>query len=164
MVALDPPVTSTNTSDACGLVVAGLGRDGRGYVLADRSLERASPLGWAQAAVEAFHHFGADSLVAETNQGGDLVQTVIREIDLSLPLKKIHVSRGKWLRAEPVAALYEQGRVSHVGALDALEDEMANFGADGLTNGHSPDRLDALVYAVSELMLGGSSVPRVRRL
>lgn len=164
VVAIDPPVTSTNTSDACGLVVAALGADGRGYILADRSLERASPLSWAQAAVEAFHHFEADALVAEVNQGGDLVETVIRQIDPSLPLKKVHASRGKWLRAEPVAALYEQARISHVGSFDALEDEMVNFGTDGLTNGHSPDRLDALVYAVSELMLASGRTPRVRRL
>ncbi len=164
VVALDPPVTSTKTSDACGLVVAGLGVNGQGYILADRSLERASPLSWAEAAVEAFHHFEADRLVAEVNQGGDLVETVIRQVDPTLPIKKIHARRGKWLRAQPVAALYEQGRVHHVGGFDKLEDEMVNFGTDGLTSGHSPDRLDALVYAVSELMLGGQGVPRVRRL
>ncbi len=164
VVAVDPPVTSTRRSDACGIVVAGLGPDGRAYVIKDATLERARPAAWARAAVAAYHRFGADRIVAEVNQGGELVESVIRQIDPSVPVRMVRATRGKWLRAEPVAALYEQGRVAHVGAFPALEDQMADFGRDGLSGGTSPDRLDALVWALSELMLRGGAAPRVRTL
>lgn len=163
-VAVDPPVTSGRTADECGIVVAARGTDGRGYVLADRSLQGRDPLGWARAAVAAYHEFEADCLVAEVNQGGDLVEDVIRQVDPDLPVIKVRATRGKWVRAEPVAALYSQGLVSHVGPQPALEDQMAAFGPRGLAGGRSPDRLDAAVWALSELMLGSASHPRVRNI
>lgn len=164
VVAVDPPVTSGKHSDACGIVVAGRGEDSRAYVLADVTIERAGPLAWARAAVQTYHRFGADRIVAEVNQGGDLVDSVIRQVEPEIPVRKVRATRGKWLRAEPVAALYEQGRVAHVGAFPELEDQMADFGRDGLSGGASPDRVDALVWALTELMLQGGVSPRVRTL
>ncbi len=96
------------------------------------------------------------------NQGGELVETVIRQIDASVPIRKVRAMRGKWLRAEPVAALYEQGRVAHLGAYPALEDEMSDFGPDGLSGGESPDRVDALVWALTDLLLTERPEPRIR--
>ncbi|MEO8421064.1 MAG: terminase family protein [Hyphomicrobium sp.] len=164
VVAVDPPVTSTATSDACGIVVAGLGPDGRAYVIADRTLQGREPQVWARAVIAAYADFLADRVVAEVNQGGDLVVTVLRQIDPNVAVRKVHATRGKWLRAEPVAALYAEGRVAHVGAFDALEDQMCAFGTDGLAKGRSPDRLDALVWALTDLMVGGAGRPSVRRL
>jgi phage terminase large subunit-like protein len=112
--------------------------------------------------VEIYRRYEADRIVAEVNQGGDLVETVIRQIDASVPIRKVHATRGKWLRAEPVAALYEQGRVAHLGALPELEDEMSDFGPDGLSSGASPDRVDALVWALTELLLVERPEPRIR--
>ena len=157
VVALDPPVTATINSDACGIVVAGLGVDGRAYVLADRTVQGREVQVWAQAALAAYDDFGADKLVAEVNQGGDLVLAVISQFRENFPVHKVRATRGKWVRAEPVAALYAQGRVVHVGRFVALEDQMAAFGADGLINGRSPDRVDALVWAVTELMLSNEA-------
>lgn len=162
VVAVDPPASSGPHADACGIVVAGLGADGRGYVLADRTVERARPLDWARAAIRAFRIYAADRIVVEINQGGDLVEAVIRQIDAAVPVKPVRAMRGKWLRAEPVAALYEQGRVAHVGVFAALEDEMSDFGPDGLSGGRSPDRVDALVWALTELLLRERPEPRVR--
>ncbi len=162
VVAIDPPVTSGKSSDACGIVVAGLGEDGRGYVLADRSIQGREPLEWGRIAVAAYHAFDADRLVAEINQGGDLVTTLIAQIDAEVPVTKVRALRGKWLRAEPVAALYAQGRISHVGVHAKLEDEMCDFGSSGLAGGRSPDRLDALVWALTDLMLTRSGRPRIR--
>lgn len=160
VVAVDPPVTGTARSDACGIVVAG--RVGEGVVvLEDRTVKPAAPLDWARRAVAAFHAHGADAIVVEVNQGGDLVQQVIAQVDEKVPVRAVRASRGKWLRAEPVAALYGRGLVSHVDGLTALEDEMCAFGADGQSNGHSPDRVDALVWAVTDLLLNESR-PRVR--
>lgn len=164
VVAVDPPVTSTVTSDACGIVVAGLGEDGRVYVLADRSLQGREPAAWARAAIAAYWDFEADRVVAEVNQGGDLVATVLRQIDAKVPVRSVRATRGKWLRAEPVAALYAEGRVCHVGVFDELEDEMGAFGSDGRANGHSPDRLDALVWAVTDLVLRETTRPVIRGL
>jgi phage terminase large subunit-like protein len=164
VVAVDPPASSGPQADACGIVVAGLGDDGRAYVLADRTMERTRPLDWARAVCRAFQGFEADRVVAETNQGGDLVEAVLRQIDATVPVRPVRAMRGKWLRAEPVAALYEQGRVAHVGAFPALEDEMCDFGPDGLSGGRSPDRVDALVWALTELMLRAPLEPRVRWL
>jgi phage terminase large subunit-like protein len=152
VVALDPPVTATQSSDACGIVVAGLGEDGRGYVLADRTVQGRQPHEWARAAIAAFHDFKADRLVAEANQGGEMVVSVLRQVDPTVPISKVHATRGKWLRAEPVAALYAEGRVLHVGRFDRLEDQMCSFGGGG-AGGQSPDRLDALVWALTALML-----------
>ena len=164
VVALDPPVTSTASSDACGIVVAGLGPDGRAYVLADRTLQGREPHVWARAAIALYHDYKADRIVAETNQGGDLVVSVLRQFDEAVPVKKVHATRGKWLRAEPVAALYAEGRIAHVGTFDKLEDQMCCFGADGTSGGRSPDRLDALVWAITDLMLSGGSRPGIRQL
>jgi phage terminase large subunit-like protein len=139
-----------------------LGEGGRAYVLADRTVEHARPLEWARAAIGAYRRYEADRIVVETNQGGDLVEAVIRQVDATVPVRAVRAMRGKWLRAEPVAALYEQGRVAHVGAFPALEDEMCDFGADGLSGGQSPDRVDALVWALTELLLRVPPEPRVR--
>lgn len=164
VVAVDPPVTSGKRSDACGIIVAGLGPDGRAHVLRDATLEQAAPTKWARAVVGAYHRAGADRVVAEVNQGGELVAAMIAQVDGSVPVRMVRATRGKWLRAEPVAALYEQGRVAHIGAFPELEDQMADFGRDGLSGGASPDRVDALVWAISELMLRGGVPPRVRKL
>jgi phage terminase large subunit-like protein len=164
VVGVDPPVTSSAGSDECGIVVAGLAHDGVGYVLADRTVQGVAPLSWARAVVNAYHAFAADRVVAEVNQGGDLVATILRQIDPALPLRKVHASRGKAARAEPVAALYEQGRVRHVGAHPALEDQMCELVA-GEAQAKSPDRLDALVWAITELMIAGpAGEPRILRL
>jgi phage terminase large subunit-like protein len=149
VVAIDPAVTSTAESDETGIVVAGLGTDGRGYVLADRS-GRFKPDAWARRAVEAYHEHRADRIVAEGNQGGEMVTHVLRTAWPDAPVRIVHATRGKATRAEPIAALYEQGRVSHVGGLPQLEDQLCTW----MPGGSSPDRLDALVWALTELMLG----------
>ena len=115
----------------------------------------------------AYRRFEADRIVVEVNQGGDMVEAVLRQVDETVPVKPVRATRGKVLRAEPVAALYEQGRVAHVGAFPQLEDEMCDFGADGLSSGGSPDRVDALVWALTDLMIepaGKFRRPRVRSL
>jgi len=162
VVAVDPPATGGARSAACGIVVAGLTTDGIGVVLADGTLEKAGPAQWAARAVGLYHGHEADCIVAEVNQGGDMVAAVIRTIDPLVPVKAVRARRGKWLRAEPVAALYAQGRVRHAARMPALEDEMCDFGADGLSGGRSPDRVDALVWALTELMLRPAGAPRVR--
>jgi len=164
VVAVDPPVSSTKGADACGLVAAGRAENGTIYVLADETVKGLSPAGWAARAIALWRRLEADALVVEVNQGGDMVRSVIGEVDGDVPVIAVRAHRGKWLRAEPVAALYEQGRVKHVGVLPALEDEMTDFGLDGLSSGHSPDRLDAMVWAVTHLTYGGYDGPRVRGL
>lgn len=164
VVAVDPPVTSSKHSDACGIVVAGRGPDDRAFLLRDATLERAAPTEWARAVASAYHRSCADRVVAEVNQGGELVAAMIAQVDAAIPVRMVRATRGKWLRAEPVAALYEQGRVAHVGAFPELEDQMADFGRDGLSGNRSPDRVDALVWALSELMLNQNVNPRVRTL
>lgn len=163
VVAVDPPVTSGAKADACGIVVAGLGRDGRGYVIDDRTVRGREPLAWAEVAVRAYHAHEANAIVAEVNQGGELVPTLIRQVDADMPIELVRATRGKWIRAEPVAALYQRGLVSHAGIWPDLEDQMCDFGPDGLSGGRSPDRMDALVWALTALMLGGGS-PRVREI
>jgi phage terminase large subunit-like protein len=158
VVAIDPPASDTAKANACGIVAVGLGKDERCYVIADRSAKRLSPLRWAERAVKLFHELNADRIVAEVNQGGLMVETVLRQADANVPLKLVHAKLGKRMRAEPVAALYEQGRVSHFGALPELEDEMCTV----IEDGRSPDRLDAMVWAVTELMLKRRAEPRVR--
>lgn len=148
VVGVDPAATSTEDSDQTGIIVAGLGVDGHGYVIADYSL-RATPDGWAQEVARAYREHGADRIIAERNQGGEMVTHTIRTVDHRLPVSTVHASRGKQTRAEPISALYEQGKVHHVGRLDALEDEQCIY--DG--TGDSPDRLDAAVWALTELML-----------
>ncbi|WP_419252155.1 DNA-packaging protein [Caulobacter sp. ErkDOM-YI] len=159
VVAVDPPATATG--DACGIVVVGK-LDGRAFVLADRSAKGLSPNGWARQAVAAAHDFRAHALVAEANQGGDMVRAVLVQADPPCAVKLVRASIGKRARAEPVAALYEQGRVVHCGAFPALEEELMALGTGDL--GHSPDRADALVWAVSELILGVGRAPRLRTL
>lgn len=156
VVAVDP---SVGGQDACGIVVAGVAMSGRpaqwrAHVLADLTVERAGPAVWAQAAVEAYHEYEADCLVAEVNQGGQLVEEVVRQVDPLVSYRAVHAARGKVARAEPVAALYAQGRVSHEAGLEALEDQMAQMGAQGFQGSGSPDRVDALVWALHELILG----------
>ena len=159
VVAVDPPVSSNAGSDSCGIIVAGLGVDNRGYVIGDRTIQGRDPATWAKAAVAAYHDYQADTIVVETNQGGDLVVQAFKSIDAAVPVKKVHASRGKYLRAEPVSALYNEGRVAHVGEFPELERQMCDFAADGLANGKSPDRLDALVWALTELMLTTTRTP-----
>ena len=148
VVAIDPAVTSGEGSDETGIVVAGKGVDGDYYVLADRSC-RMSPHGWATRAVVAFDDFKADRIVAETNNGGEMVELTIRTVRENVPYVSVHASRGKRTRAEPIAALYEQGKVHHVGALPELEDQQCSFLPEG--NEKSPDHVDALVWALTEL-------------
>ena len=164
VVAVDPPITATAGSDSCGIIVAGLGVDGRGYVIGDRTIQGREPAVWAHAAVAAYHDYRADRIVVETNQGGDLVVQVFRTVEPNLPVKKVYASRGKYLRAEPISVLYAQGRVAHVGEFLELERQMCDFAADGLSNGKSPDRLDALVWALTELMLTSTRQPLIRPL
>jgi phage terminase large subunit-like protein len=150
VVAIDPSVTSTATSDECGIVAAGLGVDGHGYVLKDSSC-RLPPAQWAHRAISVFDAISADKIIAEVNNGGDLVELVLRTERQNIPFKKVSASRGKVTRAEPVAALYEQKKIHHVGGFEELEDEMCNFVPGELSK--SPNRADALVWAFTELML-----------
>ncbi len=156
IVAVDPAASSHEGSDENGIVGVGLARDedgyARGYVLADRSL-RGSPEEWARAAVKLYRELGADRIVAEKNNGGEMVAHVIRSVDRSVPVTLVHASRGKHVRAEPISALYEQGRVHHVGRFDKLEDQMCLFSIDNIRdeNTGSPDRVDALVWGLSQL-------------
>ena len=164
VVAVDPPVTATSNADTCGLIVAGIGPDRRAYVLADRSLQGRDPQIWARAAVAAYQDFRADRIVAEVNQGGDLVANVLRQVDANVPVRKVYATRGKFTRAEPVAMLYAEARVVHVGEFPALENQMCDFGPEGLSEGRSPDRVDALVWALTDLMLTQQRTPTVRPL
>lgn len=159
VVAVDPPAGAGPGADSCGVVVAGRA-GGTAYVLADMTVKGARPAEWARRAVAAYEAFAADRIVVEVNQGGEMAKAVIAEVDPGAPVRAVHATRGKILRAEPVAALYEQGRVRHVGCFPALEDEMTSFAGGG----PSPDRLDALVWAVSDLMLRKRSEPKARFL
>ena len=149
VVAIDPATTSKDTSDETGIIAAGKGIDGHAYVMADRSA-RVSPDRWARRAVQAFDDFDADVVVGEVNNGGDLVELTIRTVRKSISYKAVHASRGKYVRAEPVSALYEQDKVSHVEPFTDLEDQMCTWLPE---SGESPDRMDALVWALTELML-----------
>lgn len=172
VVGLDPATTSGATSDECGIVVVGAQTQGppqewRAVVLADCTVQGATPNGWAQAAIAAMTRYGADRLVAEVNQGGQLVSEVLRQVDPLVSLKTVHAARGKVARAEAVAALYEQGRVSHLPGQDALEDQMCLMTARGYEGKGSPDRVDALVWALHELIIEPASQwrsPGVRSL
>jgi phage terminase large subunit-like protein len=161
VVAVDPSASAGG--DACGVVVCALGEDGIARVLADCSVEKASPEKWARAVARAAQVWHADRVVAEANQGGAMVASVLRAADITLPLKLVHARLGKAARAEPVAALYEAGKVRHVGQFPRLEDELCGLLAGGGYDGpgRSPDRADALVWGLSELLLGRKAVPRV---
>lgn len=148
VVAIDPAVTSGEDSDETGIVVAGISPDGHYYVLEDLTL-KASPEKWARVAVEAYHRWKADRIVGESNNGGDMIELLLRQVDASIPYRKVTATRGKLVRAEPVAALYEQARAHHVGMFAQLEDQMCNWSPD---SGISPDRMDAMVWALHELM------------
>jgi predicted phage terminase large subunit-like protein len=149
VVAIDPAVTSGEDADETGIVVAGVAQNGDAYILDDRTM-RASPNDWASAAVAAYHRHRADLIVAEANQGGDLVENVLKAVDPRVPVRLVRASRGKRTRAEPVAALYEQGRAHHAGFFPDLEDQLCSWVPDV---GSSPDRLDALVWALTELVI-----------
>ncbi len=164
VVAVDPPVTSGPRADACGIVACGRTEDGRAFVLADTTTQGSQPLDWARAAVRLYASVQADCIVAEVNQGGELVTQLLRQVAPNIPVRTVRATRGKYLRAEPVAALYERGLVAHVGLWPELEDQMCDFGPGGLSDGCSPDRLDALVWALTELMLGVRTAPRIRSL
>jgi len=157
VVSVDPSVTGGAASDECGIVVAGVVAEGapsswRAVVLEDASI-RGGPTDWARAAIAAMARHGAERMVAEVNQGGDLIESVIRQIDPLVPFRALRAGRGKGLRAEPVAALYEQGRVRHLRGLGALEDQMCRMTVGGYRGKGSPDRLDALVWAIHELIV-----------
>lgn len=157
VVAIDPSGTSgDDEGDSIGIVVAGKGVDGNAYVLSDQTCKM-SPDGWGKRAVAAYRRFEADRIVAERNYGGAMVEHVIRTVDRSVSYKEVTASRGKTIRAEPIAALYEQGRVRHVAGLSALEDQMCAMTGEGYMGDGSPDRVDALVWALTDLMLGEQS-------
>lgn len=166
IVAIDPPTTSHSHSDACGIIAAGtrtaVGFAEKAFILADASARGLTPGDWAARAVALTQTHGASRIIAEANQGGEMLRTVLESVGCPLPIELHHARLSKRARAAPVAALYQQNRVSHVGCLDALEDEMCRFGTDGMT--HSPDRVDALVWAVTQLMLNAQGVPRIRAL
>lgn len=164
IVAVDPPTTSHSSSDACGIIAAGRAfADGFGekcFILADGSARGLTPTDWAARAVSIAGEVGASSIIAEANQGGEMLRTVFDSVGCALPVQLRHAKLSKQARASPVAALYQQGRVAHVGRLDGLEDEMCRFGTDGMTS--SPDRVDALVWAVTVLMIDRAGSPRIR--
>lgn len=163
VVAIDPAVSSGEGADETGIIVAGLGRDEHAYVLDDLS-GRYGPPEWAARAIDAYRTHKADRIVAEVNQGGAMVKSTVRMIDASVPYKPVHASRGKVARAEPVSAIYEQRKVHHVGALPTLEEQMCAFTSDFDRSraGYSPDRVDALVWALTELIVSARpTVPLV---
>jgi predicted phage terminase large subunit-like protein len=153
VVALDPSISTGADADECGIVVAGISGDGHGYVLEDASGKMA-PVDWARRAVALYRQWGADRLVGEGNQGGAMCETVVRTVDKNISFKLVYASRGKLARAEPVSALFEQKRAHFCGQFPLLEDELCTFTAGSSA---SPNRLDAMVWALTELMLGGSS-------
>ena len=172
VVAVDPPVSGHAGSDECGIVVVGAQTNGpvqdwRAFVLEDASIGAASPAAWARRAITAMETWGAERLVAEVNQGGQMVEAVIRQIDPLVPITTVRASRGKAARAEPVAALYEQGRVRHLRGLGQLEDQMCRMTARGYEGKGSPDRVDALVWALHEVMIAPAAAwrrPSVRAI
>lgn len=148
VIGVDPAVTSEVGSDSTGIVVAGLGVDGHGYVLADRTCKM-TPDNWARRIVGIYHEFNADTVVVEVNNGGDLVSSVLRAVEPNLPIRSVHASHGKITRAQPISALYERGLIHHVGNFPELEDEMCSW----IVGMKSPDKLDSLVWALWELMI-----------
>jgi phage terminase large subunit-like protein len=149
VIAIDPAVTANKHSDMTGIIVVGKGHDGFGYVIADRST-KASPGAWALRAIKAYDEYKADHIVAEVNNGGDLVRHTIQTEDPFVVVRAVTASRGKIVRAEPVAAMYEQGKIRHVGTLPELEEQMVMWDPD---SGESPDRMDALVWGITDLFL-----------
>jgi phage terminase large subunit-like protein len=161
VVGVDPPASASG--DACGIVVCGLA-GGIGYVLADASVEGLAPEGWARAVVAAAQDWEADRVIAETNQGGEMVESVLKSVDSALPVKAVKARYGKGRRAEPIAARFATGKAKFAGAFPALEDELCAMTAEGFDGPGSPDRADAMVWALAELLLGKDKAPRVRGL
>ena len=155
VVGVDPAVTSGEDSDYTGIVTAGMSADGHYYILSDDTI-KASPQEWAMKAIQAFEAHKADRIIAETNNGGDLVLHLFQQVKSTIPVRKVTATRGKQVRAEPIAALYEQGRVHHVGYFAELEDQMCEY-EPGVTS-KSPDRMDALVWALTDLSEGSASM------
>ena len=166
VIGVDPPAGAGEGSDACGIVVAALDAESVGHVIEDATVQGLGPEGWARAVASAAERHRADRVVAEANNGGAMVESVLRAADSRLPVALVHARQGKAARAEPVAMLYAQGRVRHVGGFPALEDQMAGLVTGGgyAGPGRSPDRADALVWALTALMLAGGGSPHVRRL
>jgi phage terminase large subunit-like protein len=164
VVAVDPPASAQG--DACGIIVAALDGQGRGWIMDDASVERASPEQWADAVSRTAQIWSADRVVAEANNGGDMVASVLRAADRALPVRLVHAARGKTARAEPVAALYEADRVRHAGLFAQLEDQLCGLlvGGGYAGPGRSPDRADALVWALSDLMLRPADAAKLTRL
>jgi len=158
VVSVDPAVTSNAESDLTGIIVAGIDVNGCSYVLEDAT-DRYTPEQWATKAVDLYHKYSADRIVAERNQGGEMVRHTLKTVDETIPIKLVHASRGKFARAEPVSALYERGKVKHVKGLDLLEDQMVQW--EPLGSIGSPDRLDAMVWAITELALKGIAKPEL---
>ena len=147
VIAIDPAVTKNATSDETGIIVAGIGENDKYFILSDKS-GKFTPDGWGRLAIEEYYRYNANLIVAETNNGGDLVERLLRTIDRNIPYKSVTATRGKMLRAEPISALYEQDRVCHADIFPQLEDQMCSFNGE---SSKSPDRLDALVWALTEL-------------
>lgn len=164
VVAVDPPVTTGDDADECGMVVAGKDKAGHFYVLDDATTQGMTPEGWGSRAISRYRAYDADCIVAETNNGGDLIESLMNNIDDTVPVRQVKATRGKVVRAEPIAAMYEQGRVSHVGHMSDLEGQMVEFTTDfdKKTMGYSPDRVDALVWALTMLQ-DETPVPRMIR-
>lgn len=164
VVGVDPPAGVGH--DACGIVAVAKGADGCAYVIEDASLTGATPEGWARAVADCAARVGADRVIAEANQGGAMVKSTLLAADAGLPVTLVHASRGKVARAEPVMTLYERGKAWHVGAFPALEDELCGLVIGGGYEGpgRSPDRADALVWAMTAVMLGGKGAVGVRGL
>jgi phage terminase large subunit-like protein len=167
VIGVDPPLSTGESADACGIVAVALGGDGIGYVIGDRTVQGKSPEQWAGAVAAAADEFGADRVVAEANNGGAMVESVLRAARHTLPIRLVHASRGKYARAEPVAALFESGQAKFAGLFPSLEDELCALGGGGRYEGpgRSPDRADAMVWAMTELLLARRRAePRIRML
>jgi phage terminase large subunit-like protein len=165
VIAIDPPVSVGAKADTCGIIVAGAGGEGRNrkaIILADASLQGATPQGWSQASARAYQQFGANLIVAEANQGGEMVRSTLALAAPDAPIRLVHASIGKRARAEPVGLLYAQGRVAHAAHFRDLEDQMCSFGAPDFKG--SPDRVDALVWALTDLILDRAHPPSARSL
>lgn len=165
VVAVDPAITSGDSANETGIICAGIDEKQRGYVIEDATL-RGSPDEWARRAISTYRKYEADCIVAETNQGGEMVERVLRSVDPNIPYRKVMATRGKYVRAEPIAALYEQGRVSHVGTFPELEDQMIAFTPEAASDrkpNESPDRVDALVWAFTDLFASMTIPQRAER-
>jgi phage terminase large subunit-like protein len=159
VVAIDPQAADNEDSAETGIIVAGKDKAGHGYILDDITV-KGSPLTWGRAAVDAYHRWQADKIIGEANNGGDMVESTVRTVDPTVNFAKVHASRGKTTRAEPVSALYEQNKVHHLGELAELEDQMCTW----VQGEKSPDRMDAAVWALTELLLGDEKEAGMRQM